>query len=285
MRRIDCENIRREVEAADPGDLLSPKANAHLGSCKECGTFRDEEWKLRKLVASLGTVNAPGDFEFRLRARLAGEKRGSSQSFSIGKFSFGFRSAAFAAVLLLIGAGLLFLGLRIPSNNSQVASETAPPSAIPWIATESPAATQTVVTSQHPGNSEVKNAGVDLTGRPERNPPVDAKVISNNSAGQHRGRSRLGFRPAEAASARDAERVRTRDLASTPATVFKSTNPGAERLSNAFAIGTSYQSLKVSLDDGRGSSRTISLPSVSFGSQRALTQGVTPVLATARGSW
>lgn len=274
MRRIDCENIRREVEAADPGDLLSSKANAHLASCNECGTFRDEEWKLRKLVGSLGMVNAPGDFEFRLRARLAGEKRGLSQSFSVGKFSFGFRSAAFATVLLLIGAGLLFVGLRTPSNNSQVARETA-----------SPAATQTVLASQNLGNGEVKNAGADLIARPETDSRLDAKLSSNASAGQHRTRSRLGFRPAEAASARDAERVRTRDLASTPATVFKSTNPGAERLSNAFAIGTSYQSLKVSLDDGRGSSRTISLPSVSFGSQRALTQGVTPVLATARGSW
>lgn len=243
--------------------------------------FRDEEWKLRKLVASLGTVNAPGDFEFRLRARLAGEKRGTSQSLAIGKFSFGFRSAAFATVLLMIGAVLLFIGLRTPSDNSQVARETARTT----IGTEAPAAAQTVGTSQSLGNGAVKNGDADLTVGPQTNQPVDASVSSNDSPGQHRSRSRLGFRPGELASARDAERVRTRDLASTPATVFRSTNPRAEPLSNAFPIGASYQSLKVSLDDGRGSSRTISLPSVSFGSQRALPHGATPVLATARGSW
>jgi hypothetical protein len=270
MRRLDCENMRREVEAAGPGDLLSSTANEHLKTCKECGTFRDEEWKLRKLLASLGTVNAPGDFEFRLRARLAGEKRGTSQSFAVGKFSFGFRSAVFATVLLMVGAVLLFVGLRTPSKNSEVAHKTAPSSNGPE--------------AQNRGNGGVKNVGADLPVGPQTN-PVDAKLSSNESSGQHRSRNRVGFRPGELASARDADRVRSRDLASTPATVFRSTNPGAGPLSNAFPIGASYQSLKVSLDDGRGSSRTISLPSISFGSQRALTQGATPVLATARGSW
>jgi hypothetical protein len=280
MRRIDCENIRREVEAAAPSDLLSATANEHLRICKECGTFRDEEWKLRKLVASLGAVNAPGDFEFRLRARLAGEMRGTSQSLAIGKFSFGFRSAAFAAVLLMIGAVLLFVGLRTSLNNSQVARETAPTS----IGTKAPAAAQTVAASQNPENG-AKNVTTDLAVGPQTDQAVDAKLNSNDSPEQHRSRSRLGFRPGELASARSGERVRTRDLASTPATVFRATNPGAEPLSNAFPIGASYQSLKVSLDDGRGSSRTISLPSISFGSQRVLTQGANPVLATVRGSW
>ncbi|MDQ2975633.1 MAG: hypothetical protein M3R69_09520 [Acidobacteriota bacterium] len=269
MRRIDCENIRRELEAAAPSDLLSSTANEHLKTCKECGTFRDEEWKLRKLVASLGTVNAPGDFEFRLRARLASEKRGTSQSFAVGKFSFGFGSAAFATVLLMVAAVLLFVGLRTPSDNSEVARKTAPTS----IGPEAP----------NLGNGGVKNVGVDLPVGPQTNQPVEAKLSSNESSGQHRSRNRVGFRPEELSSARGA--VRSRDLASTPATVLRSTNPGAGPLSNAFPIGASYQSLKVSLDDGRGSSRTISLPSISFGSQRALTQGATPVLATARGSW
>ena len=40
----------------------------------------------------------------------------------------------------------------------------------------------------------------------------------------------------------------------------------------AFPINASYQSHSVSVDNGRGTSRTISLPSVSFGSQRTLSQ-------------
>jgi hypothetical protein len=41
--------------------------------------------------------------------------------------------------------------------------------------------------------------------------------------------------------------------------------------STAFPIEASLQSVKVSLDDGRGNARTISFPPVSFGSQRVLT--------------
>ena len=37
-----------------------------------------------------------------------------------------------------------------------------------------------------------------------------------------------------------------------------------------FPLDTSLQSFKVSLDDGRGNARTISVPTISFGSQRML---------------
>jgi hypothetical protein len=38
-----------------------------------------------------------------------------------------------------------------------------------------------------------------------------------------------------------------------------------------FALDASMQSLRVSLDDGRGNARTISVPTISFGSQRMMT--------------
>jgi hypothetical protein len=69
----------------------------------------------------------------------------------------------------------------------------------------------------------------------------------------------------------------TRDSSGTGAVVLNS-NEGV-----AFPIEASYQSLKVSIDNGRGSSRTISLPTVSFGSQRALLQDAS--IASARGAW
>jgi hypothetical protein len=40
--------------------------------------------------------------------------------------------------------------------------------------------------------------------------------------------------------------------------------------STVFPIDASLQSLKFSLDDGRGNARTISVPTISFGSQRVL---------------
>ena len=45
----------------------------------------------------------------------------------------------------------------------------------------------------------------------------------------------------------------------------------SQRQSPIFQIDASLQSLRFSFDDGRGNARTISFPSVSFGSQRLLT--------------
>ncbi len=52
-----------------------------------------------------------------------------------------------------------------------------------------------------------------------------------------------------------------------------------------FPIDTSYQSLRVSLDDGTGTWRTISLPTVSFGSQRILAKGSLSNQPTPKGIW
>ncbi len=74
------------------------------------------------MVASLGTVAAPNDFEFRLRARLAGEKNKSSHLFTIGHLSFGYRATAFAALVLLVGSAFLVLRLG-PTSNIPVVAE------------------------------------------------------------------------------------------------------------------------------------------------------------------
>src|SRR2546429_9008037 len=116
MKSMNCRSVRREIDEAEPGNLLSSVANNHIENCLECERFADKHLKLQKIVSSLGTVEAPEDFEFRLRARLAGEKRGSAHLFALRNLSFGFRSAAFATVAVLIGSALLFVSLRSPSD-------------------------------------------------------------------------------------------------------------------------------------------------------------------------
>jgi hypothetical protein len=44
-------------------------------------------------------------------------------------------------------------------------------------------------------------------------------------------------------------------------------------VSAAFPIDASLQPFKVSLDDGRGNAKTISVPTISFGSQRIVQSG------------
>jgi hypothetical protein len=59
------------------------------------------------------------------------------------------------------------------------------------------------------------------------------------------------------------------DFSSERANVVSNTRPAVNN-APVFPIEASSQSVKISLDDGRGNARTISFPTVSFGSQRVL---------------
>jgi len=222
------------------------------------------------MLSSLGAVTAPDDFDFRLRARLANEKRGGAHPFVMRNLSFGFRSAAFATILLLIGSAFLFVRFSGPADSA--------------IAIKPPLVTIVKPGIEQPGNGEqqVAQTAADLQTNEPRTGAT--QLTSASSRGQHGARPHGGLRN-EVASLRDNPRVKTRDLSSMAAPVFRQTDAMAANGSSVFPIGASYQSLKVLLDDGRGSSRTISLPSVSFGSQRVLAEGPTSLLASARSAW
>jgi hypothetical protein len=61
------------------------------------------------------------------------------------------------------------------------------------------------------------------------------------------------------------------DMASERAEVINGTTP--VNVSAAFPIDASQQTFRVSLDDGRGNAKTISVPTISFGSQRIVQNG------------
>jgi hypothetical protein len=273
MRNMNCRNVRCEIEEEGPDHLLSSAAKDHMENCLECRTFSEDRLKLRGMLSSLGAVTAPEDFDFRLRARLANEKRGGADPFVMRNMSFGLRSAAFATILLLIGSAFLFVRFSGPADNSLSAKATKPSST----PIDKPAIEQ-------PGNGERQVAQVG-TGLQTNEARTGATNLASAPLRDQRGSGRHGGLRNEVASLRDNPRVKTRDLSSTEAPVFRPTDAMAANGSSVFPIGALYQSLKVLVDDGRGSSRTISLPSVSFGSQRVLAQDPSPLLASARSAW
>lgn len=279
MRKMNCRSVRRKIEEVAAGELLSSSANDHMKKCPQCGTFCEERLKLREMLSSLGAVEAPGDFDFRLRARLTNEKRGGGQPFVMRNLSFGFRSAAVATILVLIGSALLFVSLRTPPNNSLSANDTKPPST---------AIDQSPKDGQQGSATNLATAA-NIVPKTDPSGVAGVKLISTGTREKVTTNRRGGFRHSEVASVEgDAGpngRLKTRDLSSTAARVLRPGDARAATSSSVFPIGASFQSLKVSLDDGRGSSRTISLPSVSFGSQRVLAQGSSPLLASARSDW
>lgn len=272
MRNMNCRNIKREIEEAGSADLLSAAAISHLEACAACETLSRQQTQLQAIVSSLGTVEAPGDFDFRLRARLAAEKRGDNRSLPFANLSLGLRSAAVAAILLLIGSAVVFVAFKSSPDNpvaggKQVAPKPASPDSGPK-QVEIPSG-ETPGPNQVAGGAKRNESSVVEAGlRPSERTPKELRV--KNELATFPGGNRFG----------------TRDLSSTRAPVLTRDDQLAHTYPTAaFPINASYQSLKVSVDDGRGMSRTISLPSVSFGSQRTLSQNASPLVASARVTW
>ena len=177
-------------------------------------------------------------------------------SLPFGNLSFGLRSTAVAALLLLLGSAVLFVALKSNPNPSLTGGNKVTPQPV---TPES--------TGVRPGSVEVARGPIEQTPLPVQG--IQRAPGMRNAVAGLRGGNRSGVRDT---SQRGAE-VLTRDE-------LGGTYPTA-----AFPINASYQSLKVSVDDSRGTSRTISLPSVSFGSQKTLSQSASPLLASARDTW
>jgi len=263
MNSMNCGNIRREIESAGSAEFFSSAVISHIRDCAGCADISRRQHQLHSIVSNLGTVAVPGDFDFRLRARLAevDQKRGAS--FSLTSLSWGFRSVAVAAMLLVV-AGIIFVNFRSQPVTSPVAVQQP---------ITQPARPQKEITRP-------TEAVPDVAQVPKTTTVADRSTTAGStSPSRHRGNS-------EVATTRGSNRFASRDFSSTSARVVRPFDEvGGSYPTAAFPINASYQSLKVSVDNGSGSPRTISLPSVSFGSQRALSQSATPLMASARGTW
>ncbi|MFN2531231.1 MAG: hypothetical protein ABR555_08040 [Pyrinomonadaceae bacterium] len=139
-----------------------------------------------------------------------------------------------------------------------------------------------------PERSQVQNNPVTPTATvpaPSPSEVVMAPALAGNG-GKHNEVSRKAkpYRTTPLTFSAQNQSVATRDFSNLAAPVV-----GSSRLVNngntVFPIEATHQSLKLSLDDGRGMSRTISLPPVSFGSQRVLASGSVSGQFRPQGVW
>jgi len=233
MRETKCETVRRELEELMLGEDCSMTAKQHLRECGDCREFHQKQTKLRQIVGGLGVVEAPADFDFRLRARLASESSGAGFHLRLIQWSFATKGFAAAAMILLFIGAVVYLQTNVSEElRQQVAVQQTP---------EPP----------QPGPRPVdSNVGV----------PQQTPVVASDSGPR-------SIRPSE------------RKVPSKPRTSLVAVDSAVERptvISNSqlhspiFTIDASVQSLKFSFDDSRGNARTISVPTITFGSQRVL---------------
>jgi hypothetical protein len=255
MNGVDCKAVCREIDELDRDERPGLTILAHVKSCVQCRTFYDDRSRLRGLVAELPAVSAPADFDFRLRARLATAK---SSPTSPRMFGFSLPSVALAIIALLVVGGLSFRALTGSGSESPVAvTETSQanepttaqaPSTSPESVTPSIKATDSI--AETTALSSQPNAGVK---------PNPAAVKAEN-------RRRGGRYPVQQFVRRE--------------------NPlaGTETAS-MFPLEAS-EPLRVSVDYATGGSRTISVPTLSFGSQEVVSRVGSPMMKTsARTVW
>jgi len=231
MRKNNCEVVRRELDELMLGEACSTSATQHLRGCASCREFNQQQTKLRQIVGSLCTVEAPADFDFRLRARLA-QGNGPSVYWPFARRGL---AAAATVVVFLMGA--------IVVRNVM----------------KQPAIVDNNVAQQPQVHQPAKPEEMTLPVKEEKKPePVVASINNNDQPSV-----RKSFRPRGDYNKRP---LATVDSSLERASLYNGTEPVG--VSAAFPIDASVQSFKVSLDDGRGNARTISVPTISFGSQR-----------------
>ena len=239
MKDTRCETVRRELEELPLNEDCGKTTAEHLRTCADCRNFQRQQTKLREIVGSLGTVSAPADFDFRLRARLAAD----TQRPGFRYWSFAVKGLATAAILVVFGVGLAVIWQR-EKPESSVAKETPVEPAKPAR-----------------NNATLPAPAFQIPSRAAEPP---ATLAAHNELKRKTERPFV-VRPKQTLTAVDFSKQR--------APVIGNMHPASNNNDAVFPIDASLQSLKVSLDDGRGNARTISFPTVSFGSQRVLTNG------------
>jgi hypothetical protein len=229
-----CEVFRRELEELMLNDESSAGAAEHLQTCADCREFERQQTKLRQIVGSLDTVSAPADFDFRLRARLAAD----SQKAAFRNWSFAMKGLATAGLLLVFGAGIIVVWQRARQEQAPIANVPVP------------------VSSPSMGVKYVLNN------------PAPTNEVAPVVARNHTPARKIERQPAS----RQKRALAVADFSSQRANVISNAR-SALNSDTVFPIEASLQSVRVSLDDGRGNARIISFPPVSFGSQRVPATG------------
>ncbi len=245
MRNNNCEVIRRELDELMLDEAASASVSEHLNGCSDCREFHRTQTKLRQMVGSLGTIAAPADFEFRLRARLANDANGTLP-FGFAYWPFARKGLAMASVLVLFAVGALMIWSSMNQPTTFTVAEQNPTATAPG---ETSNQIQTPARAQEPQEFQASL-------------PESAPQKNRNE------------RPVQTGQ-RVKRPLSSVDFSSTRAEVI-----GATDTAVVFPIDASLQPMRVSLDDGRGNAKTISVPTISFGAQRTFASG-----NTQKGRW
>lgn len=253
----DCKVFRREIgEAAGRGDLAGAAA-AHAEGCRACGETLRERESVRGLVGGLARVEAPADFEFRLRARMAAaEVKGRRGPFGGLRLAYKLAPVAVAAAFLIVSGALYFRqserGGQQAGSPAQVAKEvagnatgaqaTAPPARV-----DAQNSTSAPVVAASVAVDELTNNGKSQVGKTTAPRPRHVARRSTEAARVTGGAGEVAALNTTVTSVSSAEVIHGRPL--------------------SIPMETGAAPLRLLLRDERGALRVVPVRPVSFGAQ------------------
>lgn len=162
---MNCRDIRVAIDTMSKRAPLSLEASSHLGECADCSRYADQTTALLSLLSAQPRVEAPSDFDFRLRARIAraeAEPRGviaTLEGLWAKSFSWGQAATAVATLALAVTLTTLFVDRtdEIVSPKPEVARVSEAP------VRTAPVAIETAVPGSPESNAVAQEAATQRT--------------------------------------------------------------------------------------------------------------------------
>lgn len=128
---MNCKGIQAVIDSASSRNPISGETQVHLNGCPDCRSYSDQTNSLRSLLSAQPRVQAPADFDFRLRARIARAQTEPANPFAflenlLGRTFSMKQAAASLAALAVMAAGttLYFNQSNQQTSGSLIASNT-----------------------------------------------------------------------------------------------------------------------------------------------------------------
>lgn len=116
---MNCKQIREAIDTASRRAPYGDAVSSHLSGCLDCRRHADETNSLLTLLSAQPRVQAPADFDFRLRARIARAQAETAspagllerlwENFLAQTFSWGQAATAMAAVAMVVTVSTLYI--------------------------------------------------------------------------------------------------------------------------------------------------------------------------------
>jgi hypothetical protein len=236
MNRKECREIRQQIDQSELGQRLHERVQRHLTLCAACQSFQRERTQLRELVGSLEPVVAPPDFDVHLRARIARAQESNAKQPLIFRFVTGTPAIATAMALLAVLAAAVWLVQR--QNNQSPSLDAGIP------------AVKVPVKPTTPPDQVKQSKFADNESTGTQSPKSMNQVVAKRQGGSKA--------PANQSSTSSV------DLSARQAQILRQ----IEQQEGEVTLSAPWRPMVVSMQDDQGATRTISLPPVSFGSQR-----------------